>query len=271
MDGPGGDAWYMRDTGASQIDQTGKIEGEEGAQGGSSGAELAGAPSSSVLEANQADGITITPNRPNDGLRTTEPPAPEPIVPLPPGPPYPDPSGGEEIQTTSGTEVGETIDVSDTHPEVPQPADTHGFDPRRNAYKAQKLYNKILDEIASTLISQLHSEETKKAARKVIKTCKREFNAFVAQGADASPSQALVLVMITKGAEDEIQASEAEAGDADKEVLQQIEKLLTKAHIPFWTALASLGKVKEWSASLEISANLLAVKGTGGISVTFGR
>jgi hypothetical protein len=44
-----------------------------------------------------------------------------------------------------------------------------------------------------------------------------------------------------------------------------------KANVPFWAALASLGKVKEWSASLEISAGLFAVKGTGGISVTFGK
>jgi len=76
--------------------------------------------------------------------------------------------------------------------------------------------------------------------------------------------------MIAKEPEDKVQESKAKVSDADKAVLEGIEKRLGDARVPFWTALASLGKVKEWSASLEISAGFFAVKGTGGISVTFG-
>jgi hypothetical protein len=65
--------------------------------------------------------------------------------------------------------------------------------------------------------------------------------------------------------------SKAEASEADKEILQAIQDKLAKASVPFWTALTSLGQVKEWPASLEISAGFFAVKGTGGISVAFGR
>lgn len=99
---------------------------------------------------------------------------------------------------------------------------------------------------------------------------RRELDTLVMEGTDAPPSQVLFVVLISKESEDEIQASKAQANDADKKVLQEIEKQLKKANVPFWAALASLGKVKEWSASLEISAGLFAVKGTGGISVTFG-
>ena len=99
----------------------------------------------------------------------------------------------------------------------------------------------------------------------------RVFDEFIAQGSDASPSQALVVVIISKETEDQLEASKAVAGDADKKVVESIESLFAKVHLPFWTALASLGKVKEWSATLEISAGILAFKGTGGISVTFGK
>ena len=92
-----------------------------------------------------------------------------------------------------------------------------------------------------------------------VERVRREFGTLVMQGAGAPPSQVLFVVLISKESEDEIQASKAEAGDADKKVLQDIENQLKKANVPFWAALASLGKVKEWSAGL------FAVKGTGGI------
>jgi len=91
-----------------------------------------------------------------------------------------------------------------------------------------------------------------------------------AQGANASTNQVIVVVLAWSGSEDEL-ASQAESSEGDKEIFQVIQDKFIKARVPFWTALASLGKVKEWSASLEVSANLLAIKGTGGISVTFGR
>jgi hypothetical protein len=103
-----------------------------------------------------------------------------------------------------------------------------------------------------------------------VERVKQEFNGLIEQGANASPSEILVVVMVSKDPEDKIQESKAKASDADKEVLDGIEKRLGDARVPFWTALASLGKVKEWSASLEISSGFFAVKGTGGISVTFG-
>ena len=120
-------------------------------------------------------------------------------------------SSGTNIQGTSGADVTPIIDVPDPHPDVPPSDDSDGFDSSRNANEAQEQYNEILNEVEGKL-PEFHSEEIKAAARKVIDTCRREFNAFIAQGANASPSQALVLVMITKGAEDEIQASEAKGG-----------------------------------------------------------
>jgi hypothetical protein len=66
-------------------------------------------------------------------------------------------------------------------------------------------------------------------------------------------------------------ASNAQSDNNDRAILEAIEHKFLRARPAFWTALASLGKVKEWSVHLDISANLLAVKGTGGISVTFSK
>jgi hypothetical protein len=145
------------------------------------------------------------------------------------------------------------------------------FDQGRVAREARDRFNKPLREVKETLLPQLAARNIKEAVKSAIDRWEHEFDALVAQGADASPSQVLVVVLISKDPEDEVQAAKADASDADKKILQDIERELVKAHVPFWTALASLGKVKEWSASLEISAGFFAVRGTGGISVTFGR
>jgi hypothetical protein len=152
--------------------------------------------------------------------------------------------------------------------EVPAPGQL-GFDPRRVAREAQDRFKKPLGEVKE-LLPKLTDKKIEAAVKSAVNRWEHEFDALVEQGTDASPSQVLVVVIISKEPEDEVQASEAQASEEDKKILQHIERELVKAHVPFWTALASLGKVKEWSASLEISAGLFAVKGTGGISVTFG-
>jgi hypothetical protein len=78
-----------------------------------------------------------------------------------------------------------------------------------------------------------------------VERVKQEFNGLIEQGANASPSEILVVVMVSKDPEDKIQESKAKASDADKEVLDGIEKRLGDARVPFWTALASLGMVSE--------------------------
>jgi hypothetical protein len=151
------------------------------------------------------------------------------------------------------------------------PRERPGFDQDRIAREAQGRFNKSLDELEETFLPKLRDEKIKVVVAGAVERVRGELNTLVIQGVNASPSQVLFVVLISKESEDEIQASIAEASDDDKKVLQGIEKQLKKANVPFWAALASLGKVKEWSASLEISAGLFAVKGSGGISVTFGK
>jgi hypothetical protein len=145
-----------------------------------------------------------------------------------------------------------------------------GLDQGRNVRKAQSRFNKSLDELEKAL-PDLSDEKIEGVVRGAVERVRHELEMLVMQGAGATPSQVLFVVLISKESEDEIQASEDGASDKDKKILQGIEKQLKKANVPFWEALASLGTVKEWSASLEISAGFFAVKGTGGISVTFGK
>ena len=147
--------------------------------------------------------------------------------------------------------------------------DAHGSGPADIAREAQERFDKLLD--ISVQLSQLENGEISAEVRAQTDRLTREFDVLVGQGANASPNQVLVSVLLYAESENVIEAAGAEASEADKKVLQAIRDRLDKAHIPFWTALASLGKIKEWSASLEISTNFFAVKGSGGISVTFGR
>lgn len=104
----------------------------------------------------------------------------------------------------------------------------------------------------------------------LIDNVESQLDALVQSGANASTNQVLVVVLAWSEAEDEL-ASRGQSSDSDKEILKAIEHKFLRARPAFWTALASLGKVKEWSVYLDISANFFAVKGTGGISVTFSR
>jgi hypothetical protein len=139
----------------------------------------------------------------------------------------------------------------------------------RNARGAQDRVDRSLGQVEE-LLGRLKDKDVSSDVAAAVKRVREEFDALIEQGANASPSEILVVVMISKEPEDKVQESKAKVSDADKAVLEEIEKRLGDARVPFWTALASLGKVKEWSASLEISAGFFAVKGTGGISVTFG-
>lgn len=99
----------------------------------------------------------------------------------------------------------------------------------------------------------------------------QQTDALISLGASSSPSQVLVVVLAWPMSQEEL-ADKARAADpADKKVLDLVGERLDKAHLHFWSALAHLGKVKEWSASLEVSAGGILIRGTGGISVTFGK
>src|ERR1700730_10595093 len=153
--------------------------------------------------------------------------------------------------------------------EVPRGAEVPRFDLGKNAREARDRVNGSLDQVEE-LLRRLEDKDIRSDVTEAVERVKREFNVLIEQGANASPSEILVVVMISKDPEDKVQESKAKASGADKVILDGIEKRLGDARVPFWTALASLGKVKEWSASLEISSGFFAVKGTGGISVTFG-
>lgn len=146
---------------------------------------------------------------------------------------------------------------------------THDFDPIRSAREAQDRFHISLD--ISAELSRIKSERIRGLIGAAADRWRREFDALIEHGAAAPENQVLVVVLIGSESEDQVRESSVEASDADKEILRAIEAKFAKARVPFWTALASLGKVKEWSASLEISAGFFAVKGTGGISVTFGK
>ena len=198
-------------------------------------------------------GASGLPPRPGSGQKRETRPRPRPA----------------DSRTLTDLPSRERPDVPDTPGKEDTAHGQLGFDSRRVTLEAQDRFNKPLREVKK-LLPKLTDKKIEAAVKSAVNRWEYEFGALVEQGADASPSQVLVVVLISKEPEDEVQASEAEASEADKKILQHIERELVKAHVPFWTALASLGKVKEWSASLEISAGLFAVKGTGGISVTFG-
>ena len=127
-----------------------------------------------------------------------------------------------------------------------------------------------LDRISEEL-NKLTKEDLRAFVQKLKNELIQKIDTLIDLGTSASPSQVLVVVLAWPMSEEKLTAYARAADDTDKQVLKAIREILEKAHVHFLAALASLGKVKEWSASLEISASGLFVKGTGGISVTFGR
>lgn len=147
--------------------------------------------------------------------------------------------------------------------------DATNSDVTSTARQAQNIVHTEMD--ISRELSQLEDGKVRLNIKVRTERAISEFDGVIELGNNASPSQVLVTVLLYADSENQVQAAQDDASDADKEILQAIQGKFAKARIPFWTALASLGKVKQWSASLEISAGLFAVKGTGGISVTFGK
>jgi hypothetical protein len=166
-------------------------------------------------------------------------------------------------------EVVDRIGTPDAPRQEIPPSDAPSFDATSTARQAQEIVHNELD--ISPELSQLEDGKVRSAIKVRTDRAISEFDVVIELGDSASPSQVLVTVLLYADSENQVQSSQDDASDADKEILQAIQGKFAKARIPFWTALASLGKVKEWSASLEISAGFFAVKGTGGISVTFGK
>jgi hypothetical protein len=149
------------------------------------------------------------------------------------------------------------------------PPEAASSDAASTARQAQEIVHNELD--ISQELSQLENGSVRSTIKVRTERALSEFDVVIGLGNNASPSQVLVTVLLYADSENQVLASQDDASDADKDILQAIQGRFAKARIPFWTALASLGKVKEWSVSLEISAGFFAVKGTGGISVTFGK
>ncbi len=176
------------------------------------------------------------------------------------------------VRKQSAAEHSDLVDELRDRPaedsDGPGEASKLGVDQSKDARDAQARIHELLD--VSEELSCL-PKEMRTAVKALIDRAVSKLDELVAQGPNVQPSQALVVVLIWKDSDDELE-SKARASDGDGEIIRAIQDKFAKAYVPFWTALASLTSVKQWSASLEISAGLpFAVKGTGGISVTFGR
>lgn len=177
--------------------------------------------------------------------------------------------GGDDLPPVWQRDFADPTGVPDASTVEAGVPDGPSFDAERNAREAQEMFHNELD--ISGELSRLANEKVNSAIRVRTDRAIREFDVLIKMGNSAPPSQVLVTVLLYADSENQVQESHAGASQADEEILQAIQVKFARARIPFWTALASLGKVKEWSASLEISAGFFAVKGTGGISVTFGK
>jgi hypothetical protein len=177
--------------------------------------------------------------------------------------------GGDDLPRVPPRKLADATRIPDASTPETRVPDGPSFDAERNAREAQEMFHNELD--ISGELSRLANEKVSSAIKVRTDRAIREFDVLIKMGNSAPPSQVLVTVLLYADSENQVQESEAGASQADEEILQAIQGKFARARIPFWTALASLGKVKEWSASLEISAGFFAVKGTGGISVTFGK
>ena len=101
-------------------------------------------------------------------------------------------------------------------PEAPKMSSVdHSSNQGTTAREAREKFNNVLEQIIKDDTTQLENKDIALAIQKALQRLKTEFSALVEQGANASPSQVFVVVMIAKETEDEVQESKAKVSRHD--------------------------------------------------------
>jgi hypothetical protein len=103
-----------------------------------------------------------------------------------------------------------------------QGTDGYGFDATSTARQAQKIVHNELD--ISQELSQLKDGEVRSAIKVRTDHAISEFDVVIELGDEASPSQILVTILLYADSENQVQASQDDASDSDKEILQAIQE-----------------------------------------------